>query len=236
LNSGGKAEPKDVDINSKIRVDEGQFEERSEIWMAENQTLVRDAMRWIIFGAVLALIATGVFLFSEIRHAIVAKDYDTLTRIVPLPIPDVLADRRLSSDAQRPYLSLASSACMAAGIFIALVTVCTIVSSLLEAAAGYRYRGCWYIAALAAIVAAAVWSLLLLAAAWACVRPYPAAAAALAAAAGALALSTLDGPCLLLWGVITAAAACALTSYGGPLWVLDGPAGRPAGEKAPLLP
>ena len=226
------SEPVDVDINSRIKVDEGKFEEGSEKWMSENKSTVRDAMRWVIFGAVVVVVSTAVFLFSEIRHAILVKDLDSLAQ---LPRTDDLVERTRVSELQRPYLSIGAGVCMTVGIFIVLSTVCNIVSSLLEAAAGYRYRGCWHIAALTALVATAVWSLMLLAVSWALVRPYAAAGCFVASATGALSLSTVDGPTFLLWAVATSAAGFALVSYGGPQWLLDAQR-KKEGEREPLLP
>ena len=222
---------KDIDINSRIRIDEGAFEPSSEKWMAENQSTVRDAMRWIICAGVIVIVCTGVFLFSEIRHAIVVKEVEAAT----LPLTEDLIARKRAADSQRPYLSIGSSVVMAVGAFVILSTVCNIVSNLLESAAGYRYRGCWQVAALAAIISAAVWSLILLAVSWACVRPYAAGACLLAGAAGVLTLTSLDGPSLLLWALVTSIGAFALVRYGGPEWMLDVRLQRKTGERASLL-
>jgi hypothetical protein len=202
--------------------------------MLENQSYVREAMHWIIFGIVVVLVGTGVFLFSEIRHAIVVKELDGSNH----PQPEDMLERKRVADSQRPYLSIGAGLGMAIGGFVILATVCTVVSNLLEASAGFRYRGCWQLAALVALVAAAVWSLLLLAACWACVRPYAAGACFLVGAAGAISLSSLDGPSLVLWAVVASAGAFALVRYGGPDWTLDArpESGRKAGEKTSLLP
>lgn len=75
---------------------------------------------------------------NQEMSAIIATDLDALPP--PQPIPDDLAEGRRTSDEQRTYLSLATSTCMAAGIFMALVSTRQRIGMMLFAANPFTRR------------------------------------------------------------------------------------------------
>jgi len=193
--------PKEIDINSNIYMDEGDFAKHAEAWMQENRTMMEFCLRWMLLGICIFLAATGLLVYSEVRMVYLTREIDACI-VEGKAMDRNLAWRKDKVENWRGYMTFGAVFFLIVSLCMVLFPLCRMATSLLLSM-GYAFNGCYLLAFTMAFLCAIIWALFVCGLCWSCTRPWTAAILIVLALLGQGALDSGAAPAIVLWVLVS---------------------------------